>query len=303
VKFHDGTPLTAQAVKYTFDRILGTTGEKVLRANLYVPYIKGVEAPDEQTVRFLLQFPDAFFLNRLAGYQAGIASPDAHKAHGKDFGRNPVGTGPFRFVRWVANREVVVERFDGYWGPKANLERVIVRPMPEAGARMVALESGAVQLAIRVPPEQVGRLERNPAVRLSGKATLRTLFIGMHAQKKPWSDRRVRLALNHAIDKEAIAKSLYQGLADVIPGPVPRGAAGYAAIAGIPFDPARARRLLAEAGYAGGFEASLVTVKGRYLKDFELAQVVQQQLAEVGVQVKLETVEWARYLELLRMAG
>jgi ABC-type transport system substrate-binding protein len=179
---------------------------------------------------------------------------------------------------------------------------VVIRPVPEAGARVIALEAGDIQLAIRIPPEQVGRVERNPALRLASKASLRTLFIGMHAQKKPWSDRRVRLALNHAIDKEAIVKSLYQGLAEVIPGPVPGGAAGYAAVPGLAYDPARARQLLAEAGYPGGFEAGLVTVKGRYLKDFELAQVVQQQLGEVGVRVRLETAEWARYLELLRLA-
>jgi glutathione transport system substrate-binding protein len=302
VRFHDGTPMNAQAVKYTFDRILGVSGESVLRANLYLPYIKSVEAPDEQTVRFVLQFPDAFFLNRLAGNQACVVSPAAHRRYGKDLSRNPVGTGPFRFVHWMANREVVVERFDGYWGRKANLDRVVVRPVPEAGARVIALESGDVQLASRIPPEQVGRLERNATLKLSSQSTLRTLFVGMHAQKPPWSDRRVRLALSYAIDKEAIARSLYQGLAEVIPGPVPRGASGYAPIPGLAYDPDRAKRLLAEAGYPHGFEATLVTVKGRYLKDFELAQVIQQQLGEVGVQLKLDTVEWARYLDLLRMA-
>jgi hypothetical protein len=151
-----------------------------------------MEAPDEQTVRFRLHAPDAFLPNRLAQTQAYVVSPEAHRPRGKDLARNPAGTGPFRFARWIPNREVVVERFTGYWGAKANLDRVVVRPVPEAGARVIALEAGDIQLAIRIPPEQVGRVERNPALRLASKASLRTLFIGMHAQKKPWSDRRHR---------------------------------------------------------------------------------------------------------------
>ena len=118
--------------------------------------------------------------------------------------------------------------------------------------------------------------------------------------KKPFDDIRVRQALNYAVDKESIVKNIYQGLAAVIPTMVGPLNTGYAPVKGYPYDPARAKKLLAEAGYPAGLKAALWTPKGRYLKDFELAQAVQQQLQAVGVEVSFQSFEWAAYLSLLK---
>jgi ABC-type transport system substrate-binding protein len=300
VRFHDGMPLDASAVKAHFDRLLGP--EKPLRANLWLPYLDGVDVLDDSTLRLRTKFPDPAFLTRLADTTGAIESPAAVRRYGKDLARHPVGTGPFKFVEWVSDDRVVVARNDDYWGDRAYLDRVVVRPITDPAARVIALTSGDVQLAIHIPPEQLSVLSRDPRLAIETKETLRYLFVGMNVLKKPFNDVRVREALNYAVDKDAIVKELYQGLASALFGGVPHGAAGYAAVPGFRYDPGRAKQLLRDAGYPNGFSATMIGPKGRYLKDFELEQAIQQQLAAVGVTLRLENVEWARYLELLRMS-
>ncbi|MBM4421501.1 MAG: hypothetical protein FJ034_07985 [Chloroflexi bacterium] len=300
VMFHDGTPFNAAAVKAHFDRLLGP--ERPTGRGSFAPVVAAVDAVGEYTIRFTTNSPEAFFLELLAeGAPSFIPSPAATAKFGKDLTRNPVGTGPFRFVEWVKDDRIVVERFDGYWGEKAFLDRVVIRPVPEAQARAIGIERGDVQLAIRLNPEQLDGLRQNPRVRLSEKLSSRTLFMGMANLKKPFSDVRVRQALNYAIDKETIAKNLYLGQAEPLPGALARGASGYAEVPGFPYDQARAKRLLAEAGYPNGFTTKLVGPKGTYVKDFELQQAVQQQLRQVGVNVTLETLEYAKWLEQLAL--
>ncbi|MBM4420576.1 MAG: hypothetical protein FJ034_03120 [Chloroflexi bacterium] len=299
VKFHDGTSFNAAAVKAHFDRLLGP--EKPTGGGPWVPILSSIDAVDEYTVRFTTKFPDAFFLERLAdSYSSFLPSPAAVAQYGKDIARRPVGSGPFRFNEWVKDDRIVVDRFDDYWGDKAYLDRVIMKPVPEAEGRAIGVEAGDIQLAIRMNIEQLGRLERNADVRVRSNPTLRHLFIGLANLKKPFDDRRVRQALNYAIDKDSIVKNMYANQADKIGGAVPRGAAGYVDVPGYPYNPDKAKQLLAEAGYGRGFSANLVGPKGTYVKDFELQQEVQKQLKAVGVEVKFEVLEFAKWLSLLR---
>ena len=157
VKFHDGTPFTAQAVKYHYDRLFSS--ENPQRASDWRPFLDRVEVVDDYTVRFHTRFPDPFFLQRLAA-SSQIASPEAHKKYGRDIARNPVGAGPFKFKEWVPDVRVVLVRNDDYWGDKAYLDQVVIRPVPEAGARAIALESGDIQLADLISPEDMPRLQR-----------------------------------------------------------------------------------------------------------------------------------------------
>jgi ABC-type transport system substrate-binding protein len=299
VKFHDGTAFGAQAVKYHYDRLF--SAENPQRSSDWRAFLERVDVVDDNTVRFTTRFPDPFFLQRLAA-SSQIGSPDAHRRLGRDVARNPVGAGPFRLREWTPGVRVVLVRNDDYFGEKAFLDQIIIRPVPEAGARAIALEAGDVQLADLISPEDMPRLQRNRNIALSSRATVRQLTVGLHNLKKPFSDVRVRQALNHAVDRDAIAKGVYQGLADPLPGAVPTLATGFAEVESFEYNPARARTLLAEAGYPNGFSATFIGTKGRYFKDFELMQAIQLQLKQVGVDAKIQSVEWARYLELVNMA-
>jgi ABC-type transport system substrate-binding protein len=300
VKFHDGTPFNAEAVKYNFDRFLGP--EKPLKSGLHTPIIKSVDVVDEFTVKFSLKAPFALFLNNLAHSASGIVSPTAHKKWGKDLTLHPVGTGPFKFVEWIRGDRVVLERNDDYYEGKPKLDKIIIRIVREDAARVLALQAGDYDLAVRIPPEEVGRLLREGRVRLYAEQSNRAIRIAFNMTKKPLTDLKVRQALNYAIDKESIVKNIYQDLAAVIPTIVGPLNIGYAPVKGYGYDPAKAKQLLAEAGFPNGFDITLWTPKGRYLKDYELAQAVQQQLAAVGVRAKLESFEWANYLAQLRKA-
>jgi len=177
---------------------------------------------------------------------------------------------------------------------------VIIRPVVDTSSRIVALESGDAQLARALSPEHRDRITQNPSLSFNPRPVVRTLFIGMSNLKKPFSDIRVRQALNYAIDKKAITQSVYFGSADVLVGPVPPGAAGYAPVSGFDFDIERAKQLLREAGYPNGFTATLTGSKGAFIKDAELQQAVQQQLRNIGVTINIDQREFAAYLTLLR---
>ena len=250
VKFHDGTPFNAQAVKYTFDRYLNNT-EKVRRAGDWQPYVDGVQVIDDSTIQFRTKGVDAFFLTRLAG-EVGIVSPTAHAQLGKDFLKNPVGTGPFKFKEWVPGVSISVVRNDDYFGDKAYLDQVTMRPIPEATTRALALETGEVHLATPITPEQMGRLQGNPNFSLVSRATSLNLMFGMNNLKKPFDDVRIRQALNYAIDRDSIVKNVFSGLADAMQGAVPKAAIGYAPVEGYTYDPNKAKQMLAEAGMAVG---------------------------------------------------
>jgi ABC-type transport system substrate-binding protein len=176
-----------------------------------------------------------------------------------------------------------------------------MRPIVEAATRAIALETGEVQLATPITPEQMGRLQTNSALKLESRATTLNLMFGMNNTKKPFDDVRVRQALNYAIDRDAIVKNVYSGLAEAMQGAIPKAAIGYAPVEPYAYDPNKSKQMLAEAGLGSGFTASLTGTKGRYFKDFEFMQAVQQYLKAVGVTTNIEIVEWARYLELVRL--
>jgi ABC-type transport system substrate-binding protein len=191
-------------------------------------------------------------------------------------------------------------RNDEYWGGKPKLDKIIVKTVKEDSARVMMLQSGDAQLIVRIPSEDIPRLEKDPNIKLDSTETLRVLFIGINVTKKPLNDVRVRQALNYAVDKEAIVKNLYQGRALAAGGMVAPLTTGYVRIEGYSYNPEKAKQLLAEAGYPNGFKAKLWSPQGRYPKDFEMAQAIQQQLKKVNIDCTLDTMEWAAYLAATR---
>jgi ABC-type transport system substrate-binding protein len=268
VKFHDGNPLNAEAVKTFIERMIGP--EKPSRSGLYTPFVNTADVVDEYTVKINMKTPFAFFLNNLAHSASGIISPAALKTYGKDISRRAVGTGPFKFVEWVHGDHLTMVRNDDYWGGKPNLDKIIVKTVKEDSARVMMLQSGDAQLIVRIPSEDIPRLEKDAKIKLD------------------------------AVDKEAIVKNLYQGRALVSAGMVAPLTTGYVRVEGYPYNPQKAKQLLAEAGYPNGFKVKLWTPQGRYPKDFEMAQAIQQQLKKADIDCTLDTMEWAAFLAATR---
>ena len=268
VKFHDGTPFDAKAVKYFFDRVLGE--EKPFKASLYTPVVQAADVVDAATVRVVLKQPFGAFLFIMAHSAGAIVSPSAHQKWGKDLALHPVGTGPFKFVEWVKGDHVTMERNDDYWGGRPNLDRVVVKTVREDQARVLMLESGDADLIVNIPTEEIARLRRDARFTIESSPTARALYIAINVKKKPFDDVRVRQALNYAVNREAIVKELFQNNAQVIPGPVAPLQNGYAQLSGYAYDPKKAKDLL--------------------------AQAVQEDLAAVGVEATLSTFEWGAYL-------
>ena len=293
VKFHDGTSFDAKAVKYFFDRVLGD--EKPFKASLYTPVVQGAEVIDDSTVRVILKQPFGAFLFIMAHSAGAIVSPAAHQKWGKDLALHPVGTGPFKFVEWVKGDHVTMERHDGYWGGAPNLDRVVVKTVREDQARVLMLESGDADLIVNIPTEEIPRLRKDARFTIESSPTARALFIAINVKKKPFDDVRVRQALNYAVNRDAIVKELFQNNAQVVASHVSPLQNGYAQLAGYPYDPKKSKELLAQAGQPA-LKVKLWSPKGRFVKDYELAQAVQQDLAAVGVEATLSTMEWGAYL-------
>ncbi len=308
IKFHDGTPLNAEAVKFSIERQINPEHPfnklgKYPFANYFFGNVKAVEALDEGTVQFILKEPRASFLAILTAGAASIVSPTAVRKWGADYALNPVGTGPFRYVSWERGQRVVLGRNTDYWKHPVKIERVIYRPIVEDQARLTELLTGTLDLIVGVPPDFVGTLEGNPRVAVLKQVGAHVWYLGINNQKKPFDDPRVRQALNYAVDKEAIVRDVLKGTGAVSKGPVlPDTWAADAAMKAYPYDPARAKKLLADAGYPNGFSTTLwVPESGSGMQSpVAMSTVIQSNLRAVGVNVTLQTMEWGAFLTKLR---
>ena len=297
VKFHDGTAFDAAAVKAHFDRAIGP--EKPFASRTYLPWLEKTDVVDQYTVRFTTKVPYAFWTRVLTQISSGSPSPTAVAKFGKDFIKNPSGTGPFKLGEWVKDERFVAVRNDDYWGDKPYLDKVTIRPFPDPQARVIALTAGEVHFTADLTPEQTESLRKEGKVNVVTKDGNSNTWLGMNVLKKPFDDVRVRQALNHAIDKNAIVKNIYNGDAVALNGMASPNQIGFSETAGFKYDPAKAKELLAAAGLSGGFSTELLS-STRYPKDLELMQFIQQQLKEVGVTVKITQKEFAAFLEDLR---
>lgn len=292
VTFQDGTPFDAHAVKANFDRVLDPD-QGHNRRSLFLP-IEHVDVVDEHIVNIVTAYPFGAFEPMMAHVSAVIVSPAAAEKFGKDFGyraETTVGSGPYKVVRWRKDNELIVERNDDYWGEKGKLDQVIYRPIPEAASRIIALESGDVDVVTHVPPADLPRLEDDPNITISKTLSIGARQFRFHCKRKPFDDVRVRQAIAYAIDRRTILENLLPGMVEPSTGPLTPRMRGRADLGEFPYDPDKARELLAEAGYPDGFETTISTTP-RYNMGVELAQAVGAQLGEVGIKAKIEVLEW-----------
>jgi len=307
VKFHDGTDFTSSDVVFSMKRQMDPEhpyhkGDFAYWGYMY-NFITDVEAIDDYTVKFILDRPYAPFLSNMACFPAMIVSEDAMKEMGvEEFRSHPVGTGPFKFVRWVRGSEIVLERFEDYWNkPYPYLDGVIFKVIPEEGARLMALKTGEIDLMDGVTPDNAPLIESDPNLTLLEAPGLNVGYVAMNQMVPPFDKLLVRLAVNYAVDKKALVETFYKGRGEVAVNPMPSNLWGWNdEIVDYPYDPELAKACLAAAGYPDGFDTELwyMPIPRDYFPQPKLiAQAIQIQLAEVGIRAKLVTYDWATYLE------
>ena len=302
VSFHDGTPFNAEAVVFNFERMLNEdhpyhdTGPFPL--SFFFSSIQSVEAVDDMTVRFTLDAPYAPFLSNLAYPTGLIVSPTAVMENGAEFARNPSGTGPFTFTEWRSNEAVVIERNADYWDGAPELEAVIFRPITDANTRVAEMLSGGIDLMVEVPPVALSEFEGD-AFEIVEQAGPHVWFLILNTREGPFAEKAVRQAANYAINKEAIVNDVLEGTAQVAAGPTPPAFswAYNEELEPYPYDPERARALLAEAGVENPEITFYVTEGGSGMLDpVAMGTAIQADLEAVGFDVTIETYEWNTFL-------
>ncbi|MCC7485038.1 MAG: ABC transporter substrate-binding protein [Burkholderiales bacterium] len=312
VKFHDGSELTAEDVAFSLERPLAITGSP----GGFAPYVKAIvarEIVDRHTIRVRTAAPHGALPQELAEVMI-VSRKAARGASGPDFdsGRAAIGTGPYRLVRFARGSHVELARHDDYWGGRLAWDRVTLRIMPADPVRTAALLSGELDAIENVPSADLARLKKNAALRLEQAVSWRTILLhldqardrppglaskaGKPLEANPLKDLRVRRALSKAINRQAIAERVMEGLALPAAGVVSPSMFGHnPGVKPEPFDPEGARRLLAEAGYPDGFALTLATPNNRYVNDEQVAQAVAQMFARVGVATRVEAMPLAVY--------
>jgi peptide/nickel transport system substrate-binding protein len=211
---------------------------------------------------------------------------------------NPVGTGPFKFVRWRKDDALVLEANEGYWRGAPRIKTLVFRPIPDESTRVAALSAGEVDIARGVPPSLVKQLADNPRTRIARVPSALNIHVILDTLKEgPLRDRRVRQAINYGVDKEGIIKSILEGNGGAVGGPLTPVMFGFAPdVKPYPHDPERAKRLLAKAGFAQGISLTFNSPNGRYLKEKEVNEAIAGQLAKIGVRTQLAVREWGTYV-------
>jgi len=291
VTFHDGTTLDAGDVVFSLDRARGEASVNAQKA-LFEP-IESVEQMDELTVEITLSRPAGDFLYNMGWGDAVIVAPESAETNKE----NPVGTGPFRFAEWQKGASVTLERFDGYWGEAPALEQVTIRFIPDPAAATAALLAGDVQAFPNLPtPESIPQFEADPRFEVVIGSTEGETILSTNNAKAPFDDIRVRQAIAHAIDRQAIIDGAMFGLGTPIGSHfAPHHPAYMELVETYPYNPDRARELLAEAGHGDGISATLKLPPPSYAR--RGGEVIAAQLREVGIDLEIIPVEWAQWLE------
>jgi peptide/nickel transport system substrate-binding protein len=297
-RFHDGSPVTAEDAKFTLDRIVNPDTKSDAGPD-FAPIVASTEAVDPHTLKINLKVPLTPFINQMP-YVFVISKRAFERMGDKEFARKPVCSGPYRLTDWVPNSHVVLDAVNNYYRGAPKVARVIFRTIPEPSTRVAALRAGEVDLIEAVPPDQIRLVEGTQNQRIERVPSGRILFLYMWTWDGPFQDKRVRQAVNHAVDWDAVIKGVFGGHARKAASPILPHVFGYKPVIRYFYDPARAKRLLTEAGYANGFSVTLDSPNGRYFRDREMAQAVAGYLQEVGVKVDIRTHEWGEYLRRYR---
>ena len=306
VKFHDGNPFNADAVKFNIDRQIDEehpyhdTG--VFEYAFIFEQVEEVVVVDEKTVKFILSEPFTPFLGNIAMHAAAMVSPAAIEEYGKDISINPVGTGPFKFVSWEPGVEIVLAKNEDCWRGAPEVERLIFRPITEAPTRLTELESGNIDFLVGIPPDDLQRLRESEDFLIVDAQEMHTWYLSLNCQQAPFDDVKVRQAANYAINKASIVDNINQGTAILAKNLLPPIIWGYTGdVQDFSYDPEKAKDLLKEAGYKEGDVIEIdfhVPKSGSgMLQPVTMAQAIQSDLEAVGFKVTIQQLEWGTFLD------
>jgi peptide/nickel transport system substrate-binding protein len=297
VKFHNGDPFTAADVKFTLERV--AKDNKLLEYGNY-KQIKEVKIVDEYTVDIITYEPDPILLNRLSRLGSGMLPSKYIGEKGWDvFKKEPIGTGPYKFSKWIKDDRLELVKYDDYFGDKAKWDKLVVRSIPEDATRVSEVLTGGVDIAVNVPPSDIKRVEDGDKTHAVQGDTQRVMQLTLRTKNAVTENPKVREAIDLAINEKAIVDNILAGggtptRTRVTPGNTGANPVLYNKYL---YDKEKAIQLLKEAGYPNGLELTLSAPSGRYLKDKETAELIAAMLGEVGIKVKLELMEWSKFNE------
>jgi peptide/nickel transport system substrate-binding protein len=299
VVFHNGEPFNADSVVFTWERAANAEYEY----SYFFTNADSVEKIDDYTVKVTTPEPDSTFLRIMADYWAMIPPKYYEEVGEEGFVENPVGTGPFMFVEWVKGDHITMEANPNYWRdglPK--VQTLIFRPIPESATRVAAIQTGEVDVVGRLSSEEAQSLLGVPNVKVIRYPSTRIYYIAFNnlttGVDQPTMDAKVRQAMNYAVDVDAIIDALFDGFGQRATGYVAEGEMGFGVVDPFPYDPDKAKELLAEAGYPDGFQMDFACPAGAYIFFEQVCEAVQGYLLDVGIETNLEIMESGQYWDL-----
>jgi len=293
VKYHNGEPFNSTVAKWNLER---AKAEKTVNPHPeFFRVIDSIETPDDHTLQVALKDVDALFLIRMAEGDASMLP-----MHGYENAKsNPIGTGPFKFVKWVKGDRVELARFDGYWDPQLPyLDKVTFRFIPDPNAQTAALKAGDIDVIGWIgSPETALELAKDKRYRVLAGASTAETILSTNNKAKPFDNLKVRQAMAHAIDRKMILDLAMSGFGTPIGSHWSPAAPYYVdVVSTYPYNPEKSRKLLAEAGYPNGIDAVL-QVPGKYAYSVRSGEVIVDQFAQVGIRLKMENIEWGQWIE------
>jgi peptide/nickel transport system substrate-binding protein len=289
VKFHNGEELKAEDVKYSFERMM-----KSPRISFVLPPLEKVEVVDDYTINLVTKTPFGPLLSHLSHPALGIVNKKMMEKDPEGLKHNPVGTGPYKFSNWRAGDRVTLVRNDEYFMEPAQFEKLIIRNIPEASNRTIALETGEVDLSLSVSAIDEETIKNHPKLKLLTKPSISYTYVGMNNKKEIFQNEKVRKAVNYAIDKQAIVDVVLNGSGKVTNSPIAPAVFGFTdKTKNYEYNLEKAKELMKEAGYEKGFKANIYSLGGE--ADRQTAEIIQANLKEIGIDLAINVVENSAY--------
>jgi ABC-type transport system substrate-binding protein len=325
VMFHDGTPFNADAVVFSIGRMMKERKLKFFSKDWDVPpqerppeywvsmemddTVESIEAVDDYTVVFNLKRVEAPFLANMGMDFADIISPTAFTNNPKEFLRNPVGTGPFKFVEWIKDDRIVLEKNKNYWDKSGGpyLDKLVFRTIPENSVRFLELKAGNIHICQFPNPADIPLAKQDPNLKLVSQPGMNIGYLSFNHTKKLWQNIHMRRAIAYAINRQAIVDNIYQGMGQVAKNPIPPTMWGYNdAIEDFPYDPEKAKSELAEGGYPEGKNLPEITLWSMPVprpynpEGLKVGVAMLSDLAKVGIRARIVSYDWGTYLKRQR---